>query len=102
MQCPQVSQIVHVDVHASQVQALSDPVVQFAVQASQDFLPRRADRSLGQRDEVKIADTGDIIPAEYPRQETPSLTIGDVMRDIPKIEDVLDLTVRVIDQMSPY
>ena len=40
--------------------------------------------------------------AEYPRQDTPTLTTDDVTRDIPKIEDMVDLAVRVIDQMSPY
>ncbi len=40
--------------------------------------------------------------AEYPRQHAPRLTTDDVTRDIPKIEDMVDLAVRVIDQMSPY
>ena len=62
MPCAQVSQSVHIDVDASQVQALSDVVVQVAVQASQDFLPWRADRSPGQRDEIQVADAGDIVP----------------------------------------
>ncbi|HUZ52500.1 MAG TPA: HEPN domain-containing protein [Streptosporangiaceae bacterium] len=39
---------------------------------------------------------------EYPRQDTPRLTAGDVTQDIPKVEDMLDLARRVIGQMSPY
>lgn len=40
--------------------------------------------------------------AEYPPQDAPSLTAEDVIRDIAKVEDILDLAVRVIDQMGPY
>jgi len=40
--------------------------------------------------------------AEYPRQDAPRLTTDDVTRDIPKVEAVVDIAVRVIDQMSPY
>jgi hypothetical protein len=40
--------------------------------------------------------------AEYPRQDARRLTTEDVTRDIPKTEDILDLAVRVIDQMSAY
>jgi hypothetical protein len=40
--------------------------------------------------------------AEYPRQEAPGVTTADVTRDIPKIEDMLDLATRVIGEMSPY
>jgi hypothetical protein len=39
---------------------------------------------------------------EYPRKDTPRLTADDVTRDIPKIEDMLDLAARVTGQMSPY
>lgn len=39
---------------------------------------------------------------EYPRQDAPRLTTDDVTRDIPKIEDMLNLARRVVDQMSPY
>lgn len=39
---------------------------------------------------------------EYPRQDAAMLTTDDVTRDIPKIEDMLDLAERVVDQMSPY
>jgi hypothetical protein len=40
--------------------------------------------------------------AEYPPQDAPSLTAEDATRDIPKVEDILDLAVRVVDQMNPY
>ena len=40
--------------------------------------------------------------ADYPRQDAPRLTADDVTRDIPKIEDIVDLAVRVVDRMSPY
>ena len=40
--------------------------------------------------------------AEYPSPDTPRLTSDDVLRDIPKVEDILDLAQRVIIQMSPY
>jgi hypothetical protein len=39
---------------------------------------------------------------EYSRKDTPRLTADDVIRDVPKIEDMLDLAARVIGQMSPY
>lgn len=39
---------------------------------------------------------------EYPRQDAPRLTTEDVTRDIPKTAGILDLALRVIDQMSPY
>jgi hypothetical protein len=40
--------------------------------------------------------------AEYPPQDAPSLTAEDVIRDIAKVEDILDIAVRVIDQMGPF
>ncbi len=40
--------------------------------------------------------------AEYPRQDSPSVTTDDVTRDVSKVEDILDLAVRVLGQMSPY
>jgi hypothetical protein len=40
--------------------------------------------------------------AEYPRQDSSGLETADVLRDIPKIEDILDLAAHVVDQMSPY
>src|ERR1700757_26276 len=40
----------------------SSPAVQLAVQASQHLLPRRPDRAPGQGGQVKITDTGDVIP----------------------------------------
>jgi hypothetical protein len=30
------------------------------------------------------------------------MTAEDVTRDVPKVEDILDLAVRVVDQMTPY
>lgn len=39
---------------------------------------------------------------EYPPQDTAPLTSSDVTRDIPKIEDILDLAARVLDEMSSY
>lgn len=39
---------------------------------------------------------------EYPRHDAPRLTTDDVTRDIVKIEDMLNLADRVVDQMSPY
>lgn len=40
--------------------------------------------------------------AEYPHPDTPPFIAGDVGRDIPKIEAIVDLAQRVIVQMSPY
>jgi hypothetical protein len=40
--------------------------------------------------------------AEYPHPDTPPFVARDVGRDIPKIEDIVDLAQRVIAQMSPY
>lgn len=40
--------------------------------------------------------------AEYPRPDTQPFSTADVVRDIPKIADILDLAQRVIAQMSPY
>lgn len=40
--------------------------------------------------------------AEYPRPDTPPFTAKDVLRDSPKIGDIVDLAQRVIAQMSPY
>jgi hypothetical protein len=54
-------------------------------------VPRPFDRLRRQRND-----------AEYPRQEAPGLATADVTRDISKIEDMLDLAARVIDEMSPY
>jgi HEPN domain len=40
--------------------------------------------------------------AEYPRSDTPPFTAEAVLRDSPKIRDIVDLAQRVIGQMSPY
>jgi len=40
--------------------------------------------------------------AEYPRLCTSGFTSEDVARDIPKVEDILDIAQRVLEQMSPY
>jgi hypothetical protein len=39
---------------------------------------------------------------EYASADIPALTPDAVSRDIVKIEEILDLGLRVIDQMSPY
>lgn len=62
VQRPEVGQPARIDVHAPQVESVSSPAVQLAVQASQHFLARPADRAPGQGDQVKITDTGDVIP----------------------------------------
>jgi hypothetical protein len=40
--------------------------------------------------------------AEYPREDAPGFTGEDVVRELPKVERILDATTRVLDQMSPY
>ncbi len=40
--------------------------------------------------------------AEYPPQQGPRLASDDVLRDVPKVQDILDLAQRVTSQMSPY
>jgi len=40
--------------------------------------------------------------AEYPRVDAPAFDADDVTDEIPKVEDMLDLARRVLDQMSPY
>jgi len=62
MQRRGVGQPVRIDIHAPQFQSLSCPVIQFAVQAGQDLLPRLADRALGQRNKVEVTDTRDVVP----------------------------------------
>jgi hypothetical protein len=61
MQRAQVGEPGHVDIHAAEVEALGQPVVQLAVQSGQDFLPRLGDRTFGQRDQIDVADTGDVV-----------------------------------------
>lgn len=40
--------------------------------------------------------------AEYPRHNVPSFTGDEVKRDIVRVERILDVARRVLDQMSPY
>ncbi|WP_454296641.1 hypothetical protein [Salana multivorans] len=39
---------------------------------------------------------------EYPSLDTPELEPEDVLDDIPKIEAILDIAVRVLDNMPVY
>jgi hypothetical protein len=48
--------------HTPQVESVSSPAVQLAVQAGQRLLPRPADRPPGQGHQVQITDTGNVIP----------------------------------------
>jgi HEPN domain len=40
--------------------------------------------------------------AEYPRQDVPGFTDEDARRELPKVERILGVAGRVLDQMSPY
>jgi hypothetical protein len=40
--------------------------------------------------------------AEYPMQGRPGMTAEDVSRDLPKVQQIVELAARVLDQMSPY
>jgi hypothetical protein len=40
--------------------------------------------------------------AEYPSAEHPSMETEDVERDLPKVEQIVDLAAKVLDQMSPF
>jgi hypothetical protein len=40
--------------------------------------------------------------AEYPPVHAPELDAVDVREDVPKVEAILDLAVRVLDEMSPF
>lgn len=40
--------------------------------------------------------------AEYPPVSAPALTADDVREDIPKATEIITLSERVLDQMSPY
>ena len=39
---------------------------------------------------------------EYPSGAAPSIGADEVERDIPKVEQIIDLAARVLDQMSPF
>jgi hypothetical protein len=40
--------------------------------------------------------------AEYPGAGSPSLGADDVERDLPRVRDIIDAAVKVLDQMSPF
>jgi len=40
--------------------------------------------------------------AEYPMQDRPALSGEDVRRDLPKVQQIVELATRVLDEMSPY
>lgn len=40
--------------------------------------------------------------AEYPSQGRPNVTSDEVSRDLPKVQQVVNMAGRVLDQMSPY
>jgi hypothetical protein len=40
--------------------------------------------------------------AEYPRQDRPVVTGDEVVRDLPKVRQIVDVATRTLDQMSPY
>jgi hypothetical protein len=40
--------------------------------------------------------------AEYPPASAPELTADDVREDIPKAREIIDLSERVLEQMSPF
>jgi hypothetical protein len=40
--------------------------------------------------------------AEYPIQGRPAVNAEEVGRDLPKVQQIVDLATRVLDEMSPY
>lgn len=40
--------------------------------------------------------------AEYPSAEHPGVEAEDVERDIPKVEQIIEVAAKVVDQMGPY
>jgi hypothetical protein len=40
--------------------------------------------------------------AEYPHVNAPELDAADVREDVPKVQAILDLAARVLDEMSPF
>jgi hypothetical protein len=40
--------------------------------------------------------------AEYPSRHSPGIGADDALREVPKVQGILDLAARVIDQMSPF
>jgi hypothetical protein len=40
--------------------------------------------------------------AEYPLLDAPELSTADVREDVPKVLAIIDLAVRVLDEVSPF
>jgi hypothetical protein len=40
--------------------------------------------------------------AEYPSADSPSVTADDVVRDLPKVQAIVDTIAKVLNQMSPF
>jgi hypothetical protein len=40
--------------------------------------------------------------AEYPNVDAPELNAADVREDLPRVQAILDLATRVLDEMSPF
>ena len=40
--------------------------------------------------------------SEYPTGNAPSVTVDDVRADIPKVDEIIEMGKRVIDQMDPF
>jgi hypothetical protein len=40
--------------------------------------------------------------AEYPSAEHPGVEAEEVVRDLPKVEQIVDLAAKVLDQMNPF
>lgn len=40
--------------------------------------------------------------AEYPPADTPELTSADVTDDVPKVQAIIDIAARVLDNMGPF
>ena len=40
--------------------------------------------------------------AEYPSQHSPRILTDDALRELPKVQDILSLATRVVDEMSPF
>lgn len=39
---------------------------------------------------------------EYPSAASPAITSDEVTRDLPKVEEILEVVAKVLDQMSPF
>lgn len=40
--------------------------------------------------------------AEYPSADVQPVTVAELDRDLPRVEQILELAARVLDQMGPY